>query len=137
MSRLALVALGATAPLAIWDFVNYSLLAYLGDAFDLGLMFDLTGRAPDEVFAVASSHLVLPACLILVAIAAIGGIVWALNRYGAAETRSAAAVSAPARGGRGGSVPRRARRLDRRQRRERSARGRPAPQGERPGVHAR
>ena len=58
-ARLFLIFSGALAPLIIWDFIDYSLLAYLGDTFDLGLMFDLTGRNPNEIAAVASSHLIV------------------------------------------------------------------------------
>jgi hypothetical protein len=81
-ARLALVALGALVPLVIWDFVTYSLLGYLGDAFDLGLMFDLTGRSTGELFAVASSHLATPVALITAAGAVVLALVWALDRFG-------------------------------------------------------
>jgi hypothetical protein len=87
LARFTLV-MCAVAPLVIWDFINYSLLAYLGDAFDLGLMFDLTGRDPGEVLAVASSHLLAPGALILAAVAALAGTVWTLNWYEAPSARS-------------------------------------------------
>ena len=53
-----LAVLIALAPVVIADFVEYRLLTYLGDAFDLGLMFELSGRSPVEIVAVASEHLV-------------------------------------------------------------------------------
>ena len=48
----------ALAPVVVADFVQYRLASYVGDAFDLGLMFDLSGRSPMEIVAVASDHLV-------------------------------------------------------------------------------
>lgn len=86
-ARLVLVAAGALAPLVIWDFINYSLLTHLGDAFDLGLMFDLTGGKVSEVLAVASAHLVLPAALVMAAGAAVAAAVWTIDRYGPAAPR--------------------------------------------------
>ena len=80
-ARLALVGLGAVAPLVIWDFIAYTLLAYLGDAFDLGLMFELTGRSTGEMLAVSSAHLAAPLALTACAVVGLGGIVWALNRF--------------------------------------------------------
>jgi hypothetical protein len=79
-ARLFLVSAGALAPLVVWDFVNYSLLTHLGDAFDIGLMFDLTGRHPSELLAVSSSHALFPAALMLVAGLMLIAIVWAINR---------------------------------------------------------
>ena len=82
LARLALVSLGALAPLVVWDFVTYSLLTHLGDAFDLGLMFDLTGRRLSEVFAVASQHLLAPVALGAAAAIGAAGLVWAIDRFG-------------------------------------------------------
>jgi hypothetical protein len=92
-ARLALVALGALAPLVIWDFVTYSLLGYLGDAFDLGLMFDLTGRSASEVFAVSSSHLATPVALIVAGAVVLLMLVWALDRFGPGASRSRTTAS--------------------------------------------
>lgn len=92
-ARLFLVTSGAAAPLLIWDFINYSLFAYLGDAFDFGLMFDLSGRNPEEILAVASSHAAAPALLTLGATAGLGAGVWALNRFGIRGTRTRIRVS--------------------------------------------
>ena len=44
----------AVLPLAIADFLEYQLARYLGDAFDLTLMFDLAGR---EVVGIDRQHL--------------------------------------------------------------------------------
>lgn len=52
---VALVA--ALAPAIVANFIAYQLVQYLGDAFDLALMFDLTGRSPREFLAVSSTHL--------------------------------------------------------------------------------
>lgn len=81
-ARLLLVSAGAAMPLVVWDFVNYSLLTHLGDTFDLGLMFDLAGNA-SELFAVASSHLVVPVALVVSGTALLAVGVSALNRYSA------------------------------------------------------
>ena len=57
--RLALpvACVAAFAPAVIANFVYYQLLQYLGDAFDVALMFDLSGRDPTELLAVSSVHL--------------------------------------------------------------------------------
>jgi glucan phosphoethanolaminetransferase (alkaline phosphatase superfamily) len=47
----------ALVPILVTDFIEYQLITYLGDAFDLQLLFDLTGRNADEVLAVSSGHL--------------------------------------------------------------------------------
>jgi len=69
-------------PVVVVDIVNYQLLAYLGDAFDFGLMFDLTGRSPMEILAVTSSHLVkyaLAAAFIVVLLLVTGW--WVTRRF--------------------------------------------------------
>ena len=53
---LAAALLLAFAPVLVADFVEYQLATYLGDAFDLRLLFDLSGRDPGEFFAVSASH---------------------------------------------------------------------------------
>lgn len=81
VARFVLVTAGAVAPLVIWDFVTYSLLAYLGDAFDFGLMFDLVGRKPGEILAVTSAHMAAPIALTAASAAGLGALVWLLNRF--------------------------------------------------------
>ena len=76
---LAVMALAGT-PLVVITFISYRLLAYLGGAFDLSLMFDLTGRNPEEIFAVAAGHLIWPSLLIAALAAAAVAVVWAVNR---------------------------------------------------------
>lgn len=71
----------ALGPLLIANLISYQLHEYLGDAFDIGLMFDLSGRSPGEFFAVGSSHLGAPMALIATASLGAVGIVWALNRF--------------------------------------------------------
>lgn len=56
-ARTGLAFLLGTAPLVVASLVQYELLARLGDAFDLGLMFDLVGRKPVEFVAVASAQM--------------------------------------------------------------------------------
>jgi hypothetical protein len=71
----------ASAPIVVMTFIAYRLLAYLGGAFDLSLMFDLTGNSPQEILAVAARHLVGPALLFASAAALAIGVVWAVNRF--------------------------------------------------------
>lgn len=73
--------LAAVVPLAIADVLGYELIRYVGDAMDLSLMFDLTGRSVGELFAVSSSHLVLPALLTIGVVAVAAGLVWLAHRY--------------------------------------------------------
>jgi hypothetical protein len=81
-ARGALVLGGALAPLLVANIIGYRLLAYLGDAFDLGLMFELTGRRPAEILAVASDHLGVPFVWAMGVSAAVGALVWVVNRLG-------------------------------------------------------
>lgn len=71
----ALAAGAGCAPLAVADVVRYELDRYLGDAFDLSLMFDLAGRSPSEVVAVAWSHVWLPVFLTLGVLVGAAGLV--------------------------------------------------------------
>ena len=71
--------LGAGA-LMLADVFTYELLQYLGDAFDLGLMFDLTGGSVSEMLAVASAHLLRPAGLVVAAAGAASATVAAVHR---------------------------------------------------------
>jgi hypothetical protein len=78
-------ALAAVVPLIAADIIAYRLVSYLGDAFDLALLFDLTGRRVSEIVAVASSHLVAPA--VVMTGVALSGVtfVWIVNRYSSGE----------------------------------------------------
>src|SRR5688572_20908078 len=70
LRRRASVLLAAAVPLfvlVVADIIAYRLLAHLGDAFDLGLMFDLTGKSAAEVFAVSSAQVAGPALGVLAA----------------------------------------------------------------------
>lgn len=80
-ARCFFALLAALSVIVVWDFAAYSLLAYLGDAFDLSLMFELTNRSPSEFLAVASSHLLLPALVVLAGCGGVVGMTWALQRY--------------------------------------------------------
>jgi hypothetical protein len=73
--------LAGITPLVAVDFISYELAHYLGDAFDLELMFDLTGRNVNEILAVASSHLIAPGVLIAAGGGIAVGSVWVVNRY--------------------------------------------------------
>src|SRR5688572_6949029 len=74
-------ALAGTSLLLAADVASYQILRYLGDAFDLALMFDLTGRSISEMFAVASTHRAAVAHVALVAGGAAAGGIWAANRH--------------------------------------------------------
>jgi hypothetical protein len=81
LARAAAVTGLALTPLVVTNFISYQLLEYLGDAFDIGLMFDLTGRRPAEFLAVSSSHLLLPGAVMTGGGVAGVAVVWALNRF--------------------------------------------------------
>lgn len=70
----------AVLPLAIGDLVRFELTRYLGDAFDLSLMFELTGRSVSEVLAVAAAHLIMPLLVSMIALAAGALLAWRLAR---------------------------------------------------------
>ena len=53
-----LAGLVSLAPIFAADFVSYRLQAFLGDAFDFSLMFELAGRDPAEILAVSAWQLV-------------------------------------------------------------------------------
>jgi len=88
LSRAAAVAgavMIAAGPLLVADVVSYQFVRYLGTGFDLGLMFDLTGRSVAEMMAVAWSYL-LPLTLIVGGVSlTAGGLVWLINRSGGAR----------------------------------------------------
>ncbi len=64
------------------DFVQYRLLDYLGDAFDLGLMFDLAGQDVSEILAVSIEYLVTPVSIALSAAGTLAVAVWWYERRG-------------------------------------------------------
>ena len=77
--RVLALAMGV-APLALADLFSYELLSYVGDAFDLSLMWDLVGRQPREFLAVGAAHLAEPLWLIAIASAFLAAAVWLLQR---------------------------------------------------------
>ena len=77
--RYVAVLVIATLPLIVADFVSYQLLAYLGDAFDLSLMYELANRQPSELFAVASGPLTVPMLALLGVAATVVAAVWILR----------------------------------------------------------
>jgi hypothetical protein len=70
----------AMLPLVIADFVSYQLLDYLGDAFDLTLMYELADGQPSELFAVASGPVTFPLLALSGVAAAFVAGVWMLRR---------------------------------------------------------
>jgi arylsulfatase A-like enzyme len=87
-SAWALAVALALAPAIAANIITYELLDYLGDAFDFGLMFDLSGRSVAEIFAVSSAHLAGIAVGGVAAAVAFGAALWWLARRGAAEAMS-------------------------------------------------
>jgi glucan phosphoethanolaminetransferase (alkaline phosphatase superfamily) len=75
-AAVALAGTLAISPILFAMFVQYRLLTYLGDAFDLGLMFDLTGRRPSELVAVAGPHLVTLAIALGGIVAVLAALAW-------------------------------------------------------------
>ena len=88
-ARVLATFLASVSPLLVANFITYRLASYLGDRFDLALLFDLTDRKPQELAAVASPHLIFPVLLIGTAGGAAGGLVWLVNRL-AGQARSTA-----------------------------------------------
>lgn len=84
-ARSAAGAVVAVGSLVAHDVVSYEITRYLGDAFDLGLMFDLVGRNPREILAVTSGHLFLPAITLFVACGAVAGLIWVVHRWSPAD----------------------------------------------------
>ena len=83
LSRMsAAIAAGIVAilPIGAANMVEYRLLDYFGDAFDVGLMFDLAGRDPGEVVAVSSPQLWLFGGAAAVLTLALCAAIWILAR---------------------------------------------------------
>ena len=79
-AAMAMTFVVALCPIAAIDFVTYEIQSFLGDAFDLNLMFDLAGRSPAEIFAVGSAHLARTLLLVGWGILAVLSISWLLRR---------------------------------------------------------
>ena len=63
------------------DVIDYQLLTQLGDAFDLALMYELTGKSTAEMFAVAAAQLPVPVLTIAAGGALLALMVFAVNRH--------------------------------------------------------
>ena len=83
-------------PILIADFVAYQLLTYLGDTFDLGLMFQLAGRRPSEIAAVSFAHLTRVAWLAGIVVV-IGATAWLVRRSIRSAISRAGIIVIPAR----------------------------------------
>lgn len=94
-ARMFLAASLAAAPLVIADIVSYRILEFLGGAFDFALMFDLAGRSPAEIAAVAGEHVAQLVALVLAGLLALVPLVWLLNRR-LPQGRQTAAPDRPA-----------------------------------------
>jgi sulfatase-like protein len=78
-ARFAALSAGVL-PLAVADFLSYQVWSYLGDAFDVGIVFDLTGRRLSELFAVAAPLMARPAAVGLLAIVGVAAATGLLQR---------------------------------------------------------
>jgi hypothetical protein len=74
--RLIAMTGAGVVPVVVADVIDYELHSFLGDAFDFRLMFDLAGRRPGEIVAVAWAHVAPVAWL--AAAAAVAGIAGAV-----------------------------------------------------------
>lgn len=85
LTRTAATLVAAAVPLfclGLADVISYQLVSHLGDAFDLSLMFDLTGRSTAELWAVSAKQLMWPAAGV-VGVTLLGvATVRAVNRRG-------------------------------------------------------
>jgi len=83
--------IAALLPFVVIDFVSFQIWAYLGGAFDFGVMFNLAGRRLSEVAAVALPLVVRPLAAIVFALAALAAGLWGVRR----ASRNAADASVP------------------------------------------
>ena len=81
LARRGLALVAALGPVVASDALAYEIFTHLGGAFDLGLMFDLAGRRPAEVAAVAGTHLTRLAALGIAGLGALAGAVWLAHRW--------------------------------------------------------
>jgi hypothetical protein len=72
--------MAALLPFVVIDFVSFQIWAYLGGAFDFGVMFNLAGRRMSEIAAVALPLVVRPLIVTVVALAALITGAWWLRR---------------------------------------------------------
>ncbi|MCL4814550.1 MAG: sulfatase-like hydrolase/transferase, partial [Vicinamibacteraceae bacterium] len=80
-ARLLVATSVAALPLVVADIVSYRILEYLGSAFDFGLMFDLAGRSPAEIAAVAGAHILQLFALVGLGLVGLLVVAWALHRW--------------------------------------------------------
>ena len=78
-SPLIVASAAAILPFVVLDFLSYQIWAYLGDAFDFSVMFNLAGRRVSEVAAVALPLAVRPLVVIAIALAAVVAAAWGLR----------------------------------------------------------
>ncbi len=93
------LAAALSVPL-LMDFASYRLFSYLGDAFDLGMMFELAGRRASELAAVASPQVVQIAGLAGTGLGCVAALVAIVDRFGRSGRRtlppSSRAIAIPA-----------------------------------------
>jgi hypothetical protein len=77
----------AAGPVLAATIASYEIFRYLGD-IDLSVMFGLAGRSVGELLAVSSAHLLRPAGVLAISIAATLVVTWWLHRRGGGRARA-------------------------------------------------
>ncbi len=90
---LTFAGIVGVAPLVTADIIGYSVLAYFGDAVDLRLMFDLSGRNLAEFLAVSDKQVMQAGWAALLGLVVATLLAWAAVR--ASKRGHSAAVFAP------------------------------------------
>lgn len=94
-SRLVATALAACLPFALVDVINYEIVRFVGDAFDLSLMFDLAGRQVAEVLAVSVGQAATLAAIVGAGAVVVGFVLWWVRRESARDGASIEPGPAP------------------------------------------
>ena len=79
-ARRLLSVSAALLPFVLANVAVYRLLEYLGGAFDFNLLFDLVGRRPSEVLAVAAGPIGEFGVLCTIGACGLGLLVWVVHR---------------------------------------------------------
>lgn len=79
-SRFVVTTLAVCLPFALADVVNYEIVRFVGDTFDLSLMFDLAGRQVAEVLAVSVGQAATLAAIVGAGAFVVGFLWWWARR---------------------------------------------------------
>jgi hypothetical protein len=92
--RTFLAIVAGSGPLLAADFLMYQLWAFLGDAFDLRVAYQLTGKHVSELFAVAAPLMTRPVSLGVLLVLIAGAFTWILAKTDRSAFQAALAPSA-------------------------------------------